>query len=291
MQITRLLKLFSAEMSIDEKVYWLLRVSVALCFIGHGAFGFILDDGKLGKSAWLAFYQPFGLDPDLVYRFFLIPLVGTADILVALAVLFVPMRCVWACAAFWCVFTALLRPLTGQGIAEFFERGGNYGPPLALVVYCGFHFNSIKDWFSLLEPPKLTQERVTQLILVLRLAIAFLLIGHGSFFIFNENNQRDYLFQHWAAVGVDLTIPAMLAIGWFQVALGIMVFFKPLRHLLIFIVVWKVFSESLYFVSGVPNGYVWEWLERSGDYWAPPALILLMHWKAIHGTEKDNLLS
>ena len=106
------------------------------------------------------------------------------------------------------------------------------------------------------------------------------MIGHGGFFILNENNQRDYLIQHWAAVGIDLTVPAMLAIGWFKVALGVLVFFKPsLPYLLVFIVVWKVFSEALYYISGVPNGYIWEWVERSGDYWAPPVLMLLMQWK------------
>ncbi|MBL79466.1 MAG: hypothetical protein CMH70_05495 [Nitrosomonadaceae bacterium] len=236
--------------------------------------------------AWLAFYEPFGIGPEMVYKYYLMPLIGVMDIMVALATLFVPTRCVWAYAVFWCIFTAFLRPLTGQGFAEFFERGGNYGPPMALAVYCGLHFRSIKDWFSLLDPPKLNLKNVDQLILVLRLAIAFLMIGHGGFFILNENNQRDYLIQHWAAVGIDLTIPAMLAIGWFQVALGVVVFFKPARHLLILIAVWKAFSEALYPISGVPNGYVWEWVERSGDYWAPFALILLMHWREIHSAKK-----
>ena len=124
MEFSRVLKLFSAEMSLDEKVYWLLRISVALCFIGHGAFGFIIDDGKMGKTAWLVFYKPFGLDPEVVYKFLLIPLVGVVDMLVAFAVLFVPLRCVWAWAAFWCVFTALLRPLTGRVSPNFLKEEG-----------------------------------------------------------------------------------------------------------------------------------------------------------------------
>ena len=228
--ILRLSKLFSTEMPMDEKFFWLLRVAVALCFVGHGSFAFITENGNMGKVGWLAFYKPFGLEPELVYKFMLMPLVGVLDYLVAFAVLFVPMRCVWAWATFWCVFTAFLRPLSGQGISEFFERGGNYGPPLALIVYSGLHFHSFKDWFSLVESPKITQKNIAQLMLVLRLAIAFLLIGHGGFFIFNENNQMDYLFQHWAAVGIDLTTVSMLAMGWFEVALGVLVFFKPLRH-------------------------------------------------------------
>ena len=114
------------------------------------------------------------------------------------------------------------------------------------------------------------------------MTIAFLLIGHGSFFIFNENNQREYLLQHWSAVGIDLTVPNMLAIGWLEISLGILVFFKPLRSILIFIIIWKVATEALYCISGFPNGYVWEWVERSGDYWAPIALIILMQQKEVH---------
>lgn len=275
----RVLKLFSDEMSIDERVFWFLRISVALCFFGHGAFGFITDDGKLGKVAWLAFYKSFGLGPELVYKFMLMPLVGMTDMLIGLVVLVVPIRGILAWATFWCFFTALLRPWSGQGLSEFFERGGNYGPPLALMVFCGLHFRSIKDWFSPIESPKITPENVTQLRLILRLSIAFLLIGHGGFFIFDENNQRGYLTQHWAAVGIGLTPTSMLVMGWFEVALGAMVFLKSSRYLLAFIVVWKVFSESLYFISGVPNGYIWEWVERSGNYWAPLILILLMQWE------------
>ena len=173
---SRIFNLFRAEVSRDEKVYWVLRIAVALCFFGHGAFGFITDNGSLGKVGWLAFYKSFGLEPELVYKFMLMPLVGALDIMIAIAILFLPMRSIWVWALFWCVFTAFLRPLSGQGIAEFFERGGNYGPPLALVFYSGLHFRSFKDWFSLMAPPKLTQKNVGQLIFILRLAIAFLLI-------------------------------------------------------------------------------------------------------------------
>jgi hypothetical protein len=274
--------LFSTEVSRDEKIYCVLRIAVSLCFLGHGAFGFITDNGNLGKVEWLTFYKPFGLEAELVYKFMLMPLVGTLDILVAFAVLFLPMRFIWVWATFWCLFTAFLRPLSGQGFAEFFERAGNYGPPLALALCNGLHLRSFKDWFLLMRPPKLTQKKADQLIFTLRFAIAFLLIGHGSFYIFNENNQRDYLLQHWAAVGVDLTVPIMIAMGWFELALGVIVFFKPLRNILIFIIIWKVSTEALYFISGVPNGYIWEWVERSGNYWAPVALIMLAHWKEAH---------
>jgi hypothetical protein len=271
----RLFYLFSAENSKDEKVYWVLRVAVSLCFLGHGAYGFITQNGNLGKVAWLAFFKPFGLEPELVYKFMLMPLIGTFDLLVSFAVLFLPLRIIWVWATFWTLFTAFLRPLSGQGFAEFFERAGNYGPPLALVLYSGLHYRSLREWFSFVKPPKLNQKNLDQLKFILRLTIALLLIGHGSFYIFNENNQRDYLLQHWAAIGTNLTVSNMVAIGWFEISLGILAFFIPVRSILIFIIIWKVGTEALYFISGVPNNYIWEWVERSGDYWAPIALIIL----------------
>ena len=87
--------LFSAEVSRDKKVFWVLRIAISLCFLGHGAFGFIMDNGNLGKVGWLTFYKPFGLEAELVYKLMLMPLVGALDILVAFAVLFLPMRIIW----------------------------------------------------------------------------------------------------------------------------------------------------------------------------------------------------
>ena len=284
-------KLFNNKLSFDETVFWLFRIPIALCFIGHGAFGFITENGKMGKVAWLTLYNAFGLESELVYKFMLMPVVGIVDILIALAVLFFPIRGILAWATFWCFFTALLRPWSGQGISEFFERGGNYGPPLALMIFCGFQFRSFKDWFSPITPPKITPKNVIQLILILQVAISFYLVGHGGYYIFDENNQRDYLSQHWAAVGIGLTPASILIMGWFEVALGVMVFIKPFRNLLVFIIVWKVFSESLYFISGVPNGYIWEWIERSGDYWAPLILILLMQWEKNRNKEISTRLT
>jgi hypothetical protein len=272
----KILKIFNDKMPIDEKVFLFFRIPIVLCFVGHGAFGFITEDGKMGKVAWLTFYRIFGFEPDLVYKFMLMPLVGMIDFFIAFMVIVVPTRGVFAWATFWCFFTALLRPVSGQGLSEFFERGGNYGLPLALLVYCGLNFRSFKDCFSPIDPPNIKPDNVEKAILILKFAIAFLLIGHGGFFIFDENNQREYLLQHWASVGIVLTPMSILLMGWFEVGLGMLVFFKPSRHLLVLIIVWKVFSESLYFISGVPNGYIWEWLERSGDYWAPPILMILM---------------
>src|SRR5438067_2156411 len=65
------------------------------------------------------------------------PLVGTVDIAVGVMTLARPRRLFLLYATLWALWTALLRPLAGQGGWEFVERAGNYGVPLALLSLRG----------------------------------------------------------------------------------------------------------------------------------------------------------
>ena len=64
--------------------YWVLRIGAALCFIGHGAFGF------LTKAAWVPYFGVVGVPEP--WAFELMPLVGAVDVLAGMAVLFGPTR-------------------------------------------------------------------------------------------------------------------------------------------------------------------------------------------------------
>src|SRR5688500_4584316 len=88
----------------------LLRLAVAACFIGHGAFG------VLRKEEWLTYFTLFGIDTESASQ--MMPLVGGIDIAIGFLALFWPARAVFLYAAVWAAFTALLRPLAGQGVAE-----------------------------------------------------------------------------------------------------------------------------------------------------------------------------
>src|SRR5713101_6275689 len=99
----------------------LLRLGVSLCFIGHGMFGFI------HKESWVPLFFYFGLSRDWAH--FLMPLIGGVDILIGTLSLLFPCPAVFAYAVFWGSWTAFLRPLTGLGWWEFFERAGNFGVP------------------------------------------------------------------------------------------------------------------------------------------------------------------
>jgi hypothetical protein len=110
-------------------LFWLLRVAAGLEFIGHGAFGIIT------KAAWVPYFDLIGIPERWAYR--LMPLVGSVDIFLGLLVLLKPIRAALLYMAVWGLWTALLRPLSGEPFWETIERAPNYLVPLALLYLRG----------------------------------------------------------------------------------------------------------------------------------------------------------
>src|SRR5215472_7998683 len=81
------------------------------------------------------------------FRVHLMPLIGTVDICLGILTLFMPLRAVLLYCTIWGFWTALLRPLAGEGIWELVERAYNYGVPLALLVLVG-PGTSVHMWFA-----------------------------------------------------------------------------------------------------------------------------------------------
>jgi hypothetical protein len=109
-----------------KNIYYTLRIACAMCFIGHGAFGIIT------KEVWCNYFGVAGIGHDMSYT--LMPYVGAMDIIMGLLIVFYPVRIVFAWLVTWGITTAMMRPLSGEPFAEFIERAGNYGAPLALAV-------------------------------------------------------------------------------------------------------------------------------------------------------------
>ena len=115
-------------MTNDKKMEWLLRIGVAGEFLGHG----LLAIG--GKQDWIGWIgQMLHTSNDVSTTTLL--LIGISDVLVALIVLFKPVRPILLWAAFWGFWTALVRPLVGQSILDFVERSANWAAPLALYFF------------------------------------------------------------------------------------------------------------------------------------------------------------
>lgn len=256
----------TTKQELQQQLIHVLTLTAALCFIGHGAWGVIT------KSAWVPFFTSMGISEEWAYR--LMPLVGLIDIGLGILLILRPMRIILFWMALWGLWTAALRPIAGQTLWEFWERGGNYGAPIALLICYG----TSKDLFSKLTPSSLSPKQLLNLEFFMRLFLAFLLIGHGAL---AAMVQKDQLLTHFASIGINLSKYHLVYVGTFEILLGFLVVLK-LRfwtQLLILILVWKLATEFLHFTSG-PVANIFEWIERWGDYGIPLALLYIDRFTA-----------
>ena len=220
----------------------ILRLGAALCFIGHGAFGFIT------KPELLPYFAVAGIPADVAWR--MMPVIGAVDVCAGFVVLLAPRRVALVYMVVWGAWTAMLRPLAGEPVWEALERAGNYGVPLALLV--------------LLYWPR--DERIVRE--VLKWTTVLLLTGHGMLGIAG----KAMLIKHYAAIGLPAETTAL--VGWFELALAAAVIIRPHPALLVFIAMWKLGSEALFPLAG---SRIWEFVERAGSYAAPLALAAMSH--------------
>jgi hypothetical protein len=262
----------AVESSDAGMLHWILRVAVAACFIGHGAFGVIT------KAAWLPYFALVGIPEPWAWR--VMPLVGAIDITVGALTLVRPRRAIVLYMAFWGFQTACLRPLAGQGVWELLERAGNYGVPVAFLILVG-RGRTLADWFSPRPGPALTPRRATAIASVLRVTTALLLIGHGGFDFAMGKDWTAYA----AGIGISPSAvsshPLRPFAGLLEATLGLLVLAWPTRGLLLVVCGWKLASESLRPLAGEP---IWEFIERGGSYGAPLALAWLQGYQATFRT-------
>jgi hypothetical protein len=257
-------------------VHWIFRGAVAAEFVGHGAFGIIT------KAAWVPYFALVGIPEWLAWR--LMPVVGAVDISLGILALFRPLRAVLLYMAFWGFWTASLRPLSGENIWELLERAGNFGVPLAFLYLSG-QGTSPRSWFSDGDVPPLTPERAARLAWILRLTTAALLIGHGGFGAFMRKPEWiGYLGAVGIAPGTVEAASLVTRLGWFEIALGLLVLAKPAPGVLIFAFVWKVGTELLRPIVGEP---FWGFIERGDSYAAPLALLYIQRWEATNLDRPD----
>ena len=121
-------------------ITWILRVAVFGEFLGHGVLA------VQGKAQWVGWIQQFtGLGSESAA--FLLTLIGLFDVVVALVILFKPIRLALLWAAFWGFWTAIMRPLVGESVWDFVERWANWGAPVALLLLRGWP-KSLREWLS-----------------------------------------------------------------------------------------------------------------------------------------------
>lgn len=261
------------ELTLQEKLLWIFRIAVAAEFIGHGAFGIIT------KAAWVPYFGVVGISEPLAYK--LMPLIGMVDVTLGILTLLCPLRAVLLYMSVWGLWTASLRPLSGDSIWEAVERAGNYGVPFAFLLLSGWG-KSFKDWFSPIELHALRPAKMTKIALVLRLATGLLLFGHGALIVLAH---KQALAGQLAVLGAGSASlqPSLVAqyAGGLEMLLAALVCVRPLPRLLLFVALWKIAVELIYPLTGAP---VWEFIERGGSYVAPLALYLIESSRLVPAT-------
>jgi hypothetical protein len=242
--------------TLETRLLWLFRISVFATYVGHGAFGII------GKKAWVPYFGVVGIPESLAWQ--LMPIIGAVDISVGMITLLSPRRAILLQATIWAFWTALLRPLSGEPVWEAIERAGNFGVPLAFLLA-----SQSRGWFSKLEIRPVDAKVKLRLVWILRFTTSALLIGHGAL---AAVVQKPLLQHHLEAIGLPFL--TLAALGGFEIALGLAVLLDSAGWLLLFVVAWKIITESFYPLSGAP---FWEFIERGGSYIAPLALFFLVY--------------
>jgi hypothetical protein len=246
-----------SNFTTQQKIYYTLRVAAAMCFIGHGAFGIIT------KPIWCNYFAVFGIGHDLAYR--LMPLLGSFDILMGIGMLVYPIRAIPAWLIIWGIVTALLRPLSGEPFAEFMERAGNFGAPLAFLILSG---GIGKNIFTPLNANvELDDKTFGRVLVCLKLIVFLLLAGHGWLNIIEKKS----LLNQYTALGFSNAGKTAVTIGISEIIASFLLLIRPYRLMILALLIWKMSSEFFY-----PHYELFEWIERGGSYG-----VLLAWWFAL----------
>ncbi len=108
----------------------------------------------------------------------------------------------------------------------------------------------------------------------LRIASAMCFIGHGAFGIITKEIWCNYFAVF--GIGHDTAYTLMPYVGTFDICMGSLILFYPLRIIFGWLVIWGFITASLRPLSGESFA---ELIERAGNYGAPLALLLLTYSK------------
>ena len=109
---------------------------------------------------------------------------------------------------------------------------------------------------------------------VLRISVAGEVIGHG---VFALQGKKDWIgwFAKFGVSDPSMATQLLFIIGIIDIALAMLILIKPVRLALLWMVFWGFWTALLRPIVGMP---VWDFVERSANWGAPLALLLMMGW-------------
>nr|WP_315220067.1 hypothetical protein [uncultured Flavobacterium sp.] len=124
-EITRRLTTLKLNI-IKNPMEFTARIGVFGTFLGHGIVAIRIN------SKWIPLLTAVGFTTQ--QSIFIMPIIGTMDVLIAITTLFYPVRQILIWAIIWAFLTALSRPFSGEPFLEFVERAANWCLPLTLLI-------------------------------------------------------------------------------------------------------------------------------------------------------------
>ena len=109
---------------------------------------------------------------------------------------------------------------------------------------------------------------------VLRIAVAGEFIGHGVFALQGKKAWIDW-FSLFGIADTGLATQLLFLIGVTDIALAVLILFKPVRVALLWMTLWAFWTALLRPIVGEP---IWDFVERWANWGAPLALLLCVGW-------------
>lgn len=108
---------------------------------------------------------------------------------------------------------------------------------------------------------------------ILRIGISGEFIGHAVFAL----QAKEAWIKYFTAIGfsADAAVEIMPYIGVIDLFLGVLILFKPIRGLLLWMALWGLLTAIARPVGGDP---IWDLIERFPNWAAPLALIFYYGW-------------
>lgn len=111
---------------MHPRLHLILRVGLALTFLGHGIFALN------GRMSWLPYLMTVGLEQNTAAT--VLPIIGILDLIVATLLIVRPHKYLFLWCFIWTFAVSIIRPLSGESWLEFVERGAFYGVSLMLFL-------------------------------------------------------------------------------------------------------------------------------------------------------------
>ncbi|MBI3020109.1 MAG: hypothetical protein HYY60_02185 [Parcubacteria group bacterium] len=109
---------------------------------------------------------------------------------------------------------------------------------------------------------------------VLRIAVAGEFLGHGVFALQGKEQWVGW-FANFGVADPGLAAQLLFLVGVLDVALALLVLLKPIRLALLWMAFWGFWTALVRPLVGEP---IWDFVERSANWGAPLALLLMLGW-------------